>query len=192
MDFGRWSLIAGRLPGRTDNEVKNYWNTVLSKKVHHHRSSVHIRKNSDKHDEKMQQNVNNQVRTDTAISSSSEMESHLVQAMTTTQRSKEFINQETQRTEDYVSNVEAGPPIDGVPSMEPDDIYNCLFSFASGDNNCGQHSIMDLNVEDLWFSDFLDLESLDLPYFNYTNVNCNDLSPSLDQPPMFSEKMPQD
>ncbi|KAF5451762.1 hypothetical protein F2P56_026838 [Juglans regia] len=29
----RWSLIAGRLPGRTDNEIKNYWNTHLRKKL---------------------------------------------------------------------------------------------------------------------------------------------------------------
>ncbi|KAI3920378.1 hypothetical protein MKX01_000717, partial [Papaver californicum] len=41
-----WSLIAGRLPGRTDNEVKNYWNTHLSRRnllnhnYHHQGQSV--------------------------------------------------------------------------------------------------------------------------------------------------------
>ncbi|KAJ4836977.1 hypothetical protein Tsubulata_025288, partial [Turnera subulata] len=29
-----WSLIASQLPGRTDNDVKNYWNTKLKKKHH--------------------------------------------------------------------------------------------------------------------------------------------------------------
>ncbi|CAO1945567.1 unnamed protein product [Urochloa humidicola] len=44
----RWSIIASKLPGRTDNDVKNYWNTKLKKKAlamhqqeyynHHHGS----------------------------------------------------------------------------------------------------------------------------------------------------------
>ncbi|KAK3439043.1 transcription factor MYB36 [Eucalyptus grandis] len=29
----RWSVIASKLPGRTDNDVKNYWNTKLKKKL---------------------------------------------------------------------------------------------------------------------------------------------------------------
>ncbi|CAJ1830628.1 unnamed protein product [Sphenostylis stenocarpa] len=32
----RWSLIAGRLPGRTSNDVKNFWNTNLRRKVLSH------------------------------------------------------------------------------------------------------------------------------------------------------------
>ncbi|TXG61635.1 hypothetical protein EZV62_012998 [Acer yangbiense] len=37
---GTWSMIAGRLPGRTDNEIKNYWNTNLSKRKKLEESSI--------------------------------------------------------------------------------------------------------------------------------------------------------
>ncbi|KAL5726685.1 hypothetical protein ACHQM5_009706 [Ranunculus cassubicifolius] len=47
----RWGLIAGRLPGRTEDEVKNYWNLHLTKKLvkmgidpNNHRLSHHKRK----------------------------------------------------------------------------------------------------------------------------------------------------
>lgn len=31
--YCRWSQIAAKLPGRTDNDIKNFWNTKLSKKL---------------------------------------------------------------------------------------------------------------------------------------------------------------
>ncbi|XP_047336345.1 transcription factor MYB30-like [Impatiens glandulifera] len=34
----RWSAIAAKLPGRTDNEIKNVWHTSLKKKLNNYRS----------------------------------------------------------------------------------------------------------------------------------------------------------
>ncbi|KAJ3676443.1 hypothetical protein LUZ60_003855 [Juncus effusus] len=35
----RWSKIAGKLPGRTDNEIKNYWRTHMRKKAQEEKRS---------------------------------------------------------------------------------------------------------------------------------------------------------
>ncbi|KAL2610450.1 hypothetical protein R1flu_029023 [Riccia fluitans] len=45
--FGtRWSRIAAELPGRTDNELKNYWNTRLKKKFDRNNFTLHTNNRS--------------------------------------------------------------------------------------------------------------------------------------------------
>ncbi|KAL6519909.1 hypothetical protein OROMI_032803 [Orobanche minor] len=63
----RWSVIAARLPGRTDNEIKNVWHTHLKKKLksydpHNHHSSQdtksHIPNLIRKYDPQVSENSN--------------------------------------------------------------------------------------------------------------------------------------
>ncbi|KAE8691353.1 RabGAP/TBC domain-containing protein isoform 1 [Hibiscus syriacus] len=58
-----WSLIAGSLPGRTDNEVKNYWNTHLNKKICSvlgKRKSIHHNNNNNRSIDENQEGNNSE------------------------------------------------------------------------------------------------------------------------------------
>lgn len=54
----RWSLIAGRLPGRTDNEIKNYWNTHLLKKMQRNQQTCDATTDHDEQEQPKKKNNN--------------------------------------------------------------------------------------------------------------------------------------
>ncbi|OAY79817.1 Transcription factor RAX3 [Ananas comosus] len=66
----RWSIIAAQLPGRTDNDIKNYWNTRLRKKLlgkHRESSRSGGIRNNQEHNEHTVNGMNSQTLSASAV-----------------------------------------------------------------------------------------------------------------------------
>ncbi|KAJ7979260.1 Myb transcription factor [Quillaja saponaria] len=186
----RWSLIAGRLPGRTDNEIKNYWNTNLGKRVQdHHQSSVSSNR---KHRIKSNERNSKKLKTQISHVSPSKLDSCVVRTKAT-KCSKVFINPQLHTP----LMAEAGRSV-SVSDSVPFDAANINslskpleHSNNVHDNASGQF-LMDFNVGEISLTGILNSNFYDLCDFNYRNDNGNDLSLFSDQPLVFSDEMLQD
>ncbi|KAH7856222.1 hypothetical protein Vadar_034082 [Vaccinium darrowii] len=139
----RWSLIAGRLPGRTDNEIKNYWNTNLCKKLHTHQNSSVAKKNS------------NQSGHDKRKSKSNNMDPHPKKESSNVVRTKAV-----RCSKVIINHPQPNMKTDHQPMAKPLEMVNVQ---EAEDNNTSRDFALDANMEDVWLSDFLNSEELLMP-----------------------------
>lgn len=148
----RWSLIAGRLPGRTDNEIKNYWNTNLGKKVQEEQNSASSTRNQKQSNEKDKKIAIADLLTDP----SRKTETSIIRTKAMQIKSKVVPDPKPQKFEEHpVADKVAGfSVLQNVPADQPIE-SSSQDGLSSLDNQMGQ-GLGELCLTDLLNSDLSD------------------------------------
>lgn len=168
LDACRWSLIAGRLPGRTDNEIKNYWNTNISKRVHnnqvqnrdsyfnlnrgrgHHYSNFEEHESAKKNLSSSNSNINNN-NNNGALSHIREC-SYVVRTKAS-RCTKVFINA---KVDQIINNMEIMKAPSIIDAMSTQPLVPTFFTREDNNISSADHHPLELMEEDDKFlSDFL-------------------------------------
>lgn len=190
----RWSLIAGRLPERTDNEIKNYWNTYIKRRLING-------KQSDYHQQKSHTITSNETPI-TSTTCVSDM------ASTNTLKSTDIFVSTTQTTQHQVQDLDHNivhvleePDKEGCPvnsnnttilgSSSNDQLHSTSSEDDNSANFAGSFNMDEILMSDISGSDFWKLCMFD----DSNNIEGGDengganinLCPSLDQTLLLSE-----
>ncbi|KAI5022540.1 hypothetical protein ZWY2020_059270 [Hordeum vulgare] len=131
----RWSKIAQRLPGRTDNEVKNYWRTRVQK----HAKQLHCDVNSDRFRDVVRQvwmpRLLERIQAESSSSAAAAAAGVGVPALTRAMSSPAGASQYH-----YVDHASSGEPSRPVAvTMSPDTSSTLRSSLSSADASHGAH-----------------------------------------------------
>ncbi|KAM3741516.1 hypothetical protein ACB098_07G001000 [Castanea mollissima] len=183
----RWSLIAGRLPGRTDNEIKNYWNTNLGKRVGDPQCPNQTPKHSCANKSKQAPKKSN-------------LSTHVIRTKAIRCSKVLLTPQPPSQYEHCFSSMEletvrTGHQILDIGQLSTNNKLVESDTYEDKNHLNSLDFMMNFNMEedcltDLLSSDFPDM--CDIINYSNTDTRRNDLSSTSEQPLIFSQQWPQD
>ncbi|XP_030551944.1 transcription factor MYB1-like [Rhodamnia argentea] len=183
----RWSLIAGRLPGRTDNEIKNYWNTIVSKKVKD-------QPKPSKETRIMKPKVVANSRPATQVVRTKALKCSRVLFLAPPQARPQAMQQQQQQQQHHRANADTTTQTDAVPAAKNKNADGKAPCLAGSED----HLATDFDFSQMDLSELLNSDLSDkfrgfgcCNYGSYNSTSSASSSPSTEQAMMFSEEMVQ-